>query len=376
MRFPLARLRLAPFLLLALTAACDCGDDDDPTDRPFPTEDMGDGVDGGGDDLGTVEPEPLNEFAADYAAAYCAKVEECYGPGAVDLMIENCAEAIEAELADSLIPNWRAGEDALQLVIDEDAADGCVAAIGATACVDLNTFLADGCDTFLMGQQATGEACTTRQDCPAGDYCAVEATCPGTCTTYAAEGESCESLRCAPGAFCNETTECEALPVAGEACDLDIACSGLLYCATDGDTSPSCRSQDQVFTVAQNEACMLSAAGPFCQDGLSCVVQGDGFVCANRVTAGAVCRVGFPDQCPDGQSCFVEDVVAGMGTCMDAAGEGEACAGLPCGPGLVCGLESETCIPLARLGDACAENSECGSVICESGVCMSPGCIF
>ena len=368
----MTRLRLLPFLLLSLCVACDCGDDDDGGTET-PAGDLGPGSDGSPDM--SEAPEPLDAFAADYAAAYCGLLDRCYGPAASDLTFPNCPQAIEAEIADALVPTWRAAEDAGYLTIDAARADECVEALAvSTQCADLDQFIVPGCVNFLAAGSATGEACLSQQDCPLGAYCDASDACPGTCTTYAAVGASCAALDCAPGAYCDETSTCIASPVAGEACELDTACAGLLFCSSDGDPSPSCRSVDQVFTVAEGMPCMLSAAGPYCATGLSCVVEGGGFACRATVGSGEACSFGFPDPCPAGESCAIDDEATSTGTCTAAGALGESCVERPCGPGLVCGVESGTCLTLARLGESCSEDSECGSIVCEGGTCAAPEC--
>ena len=364
-------MKLRLILCLALVVACDCDDDDDRPDdvmdAPF---DMGGGADAG-PDMG--EGDSLEAFAADYARAYCAKLDQCFGPAAGELSFPDCERSVEAEMVDALLPAWRLSEAEGNLTIDRSRADECLEALAVSVtCANLNTFIAPGCVNFLQAGSTTGGACRTEQDCPLGDYCDTGVACPGVCTTFAAVGESCTERQCAPDAFCNEVSECEALPQLGEACDLDIACIGLLYCASDADGIPSCRAVDQVFTVAEGDPCLLSASGPYCQAGLSCAVAGDGFVCQPLVGSGEACTVGFPDPCPEGEACDAPDGITG--TCTAAAGEGESCAERPCGPGLACGTETSTCVSLSRIGESCAEDLECASVLCEEGVCISPGC--
>ena len=369
---PSVKLRLLPLLSFALIVACDCDDDDD--DGVTPMMDMASDADPGPDAGDAGPTEPLSPFALDYADAYCAKLAECYGPVTKDLSIPDCNAATAGLLMDAYITVWRESESAGYVTIDATGASACVSAMESIACSALapGQLLVDGCEALLEPQASTGGACLGDHDCSAGDYCFLGDSCPGSCTTYAAVGASCADAACEPSAVCNDGLQCEARAGLGDACDVAEACAGLLFCEGDGTTNV-CRAVGEVFTVAEGQPCQLSIAGPFCEPGLSCVVEGDGYACRPKVDSGEACVSGFPDPCPDGEICVTVDGVSG--TCTPFAGAGSDCSVAICGPGLVCGeVMAQTCIPLSDISESCAEDIACHSLSCLDGFCAAPAC--
>jgi hypothetical protein len=176
-------------------------------------------------------------------------------------------------------------------------------------------------------------------------------TCPGKCQTYAAEGESCDSIPCAPGAKCKDGL-CVQPPEWNEPCTDD--CVGSLICS-DAGGEKVCQGAGLV-----GEACSESRA---CASPLVCKDS----VCVDHVELGDACTTSAV--CPSGASCYPK-ATDDPYTCNPTKGEGEACD-----LDAECGTSDVNCVDPdlndADFGRVCAALSGVGGP-CEPGGCKSP----
>ncbi|MBU1897984.1 hypothetical protein KKB55_09580, partial [Myxococcota bacterium] len=157
----------------------------------------------------------------------------------------------------------------------------------------------------------------------------------------------------------------------GEVCAADTDCQTFMMCQKTSPEAPEgvCFDLSQAFTEAAGEPCDLQA-GRFCQQGLSCVFMGQSFSCQPPVAANAACSIGFPDQCPEGQFCNMDQTTF-ESACQATPAMGEPCVQSLLGP--ICGLGARcvngVCAAPLQLGEACTANEACYAYLCHDGAC-------
>jgi len=328
---------------------------------------------------------PLAELPTAYAAAICEAADTCFGPLLpIFLAGGDCATPNRGEIANYALPLFEAAIARGTLIYDGARASACFDAIGAGGCDTLAWTMPPACEEALEGTVALGGDCDVDAECTGDTVCVPNATCPGTCTMRGGPGRVCtRDQECQSGFVC-DSTSCTAPPSEGQACQGPSApdCRRGLICVGNNEMrAGTCRTQAAVFTAAEGATCDLDA-GTFCQEGLSCIV--DGFVvgggatllCARPVATGAACKFAVPTQCPLGEYCTAR-LAPGMteGTCMSLPAGGEPCTGddtfgPPCAAAHVC--VGTTCRPLQANGGACETAAECYGYVCTAGVCAVP----
>ncbi len=145
---------------------------------------------------------------------------------------------------------------------------------------------------LFAGTLASGERCSSPQDCAPGLGCDEEAY---TCAPLAAVDGSCATIGCAEGLHCNSSLTCATRPTAGQACP-DFACA----------TGSSCVDVEGVMTCVAPHAATES-----CTDGAGCVA---GTYCDWDV---GVCATPLTDGTPCGEDFECEHLWCRSGTCAD-----------------------------------------------------------
>ena len=362
--------------LLVLAAACG-GSDDDAS-----------GTNGGAGSGGSTTGPALAEIPAKLGGAYCALVDQCFGPlKATFLGAEDCATRFTRQFEDGDFPAIKAAIEGGKLTYDASKVQACVDAIAKGGCAQLDNRTPSVCDAVFGGKGAIGDACQTNAECASGTFCEPAAACPGKCAARKASGGAClADDACVDGLKCDATTKtCLAPGKAGEACGAGKPdCGPQLFCVGADESkkqSGTCKTYDEVFSVAEGASCGFTA-GPLCKTGACAfdkLVSGQAtFKCVPTAASGAACTVALPEQCPVGEYCPV-DIQANKltGTCTKLPKAGEACGkvlfGRQCADYTVC--ENGTCKETARIGGACALATTCYSGVCTSGACAAgPSC--
>ena len=332
-----------------------------------------------------AESVPLAQLPTEYAAALCAAADACLGPLVpVFLPGGDCETPYEGRIANAVLPLFEAAIARGTLGYDPALMPACLDAIAAGGCDTLaGGLLPAACDAAVAGTVAVGGACDLDVECLDDAACVQDAVCPGTCTARGGPGRSCtRTEECQRGFVCDSTT-CTAPPTDGQACKGPSApdCRVGLICVGGSATRQgTCHTQANIFTAAVGATCDLQA-GPWCQAGLSCVVDSiptpgsPTLLCARPVASGAACKGGIPDQCPGEEYCTAR-LAMGMidGTCAPLPVGGEPCATRLAGPICAAGYTcvSSLCRPLQANGGACGDAAECYGGVCTSGVCVAP----
>lgn len=211
-----------------------------------------------------------------------------------------------------------------------DEVEACASALEPEECGVIAELL-PAC-TPKAGTLATNTACNVGAQCASGN-CELRAEGKGcgVCKDPAAEGEGCsaENPACAAGTFC-----------VGEPNASRMTCKRVSYVAAGA----SCNGFD-----AQ------------CRPGFICAaIDGAAPVCIQALDVGKECR--DDAHCAKGTYCSQR-----LAQCTKRGAAGEACDSTqPCGDGLGCDRESQTCAALtfAEPGESCG-----GSVACREGIC-------
>jgi hypothetical protein len=338
---------------------------------------------------------PIDQIPAELAKSFCAAEQTCnpffYG---VAFSNTDCVSQFTKQFQEASYNDIQNDVTAGTIKYDGNQARTCADAISAGSCAVLDNNTPDSCQKALSGTVAAGADCDIDQDCAGLSRCEVTgAACPGKCAPRASAGVACaKDGDCALGFVCSPVTSlCVAPAAAGEPCQGTVAgnCAAGLICIGNDDTNKkagTCMTAATALTQSAGATCDLQA-GPWCTDGLSCVVQSvsGGTLtskCQAVAAAGGMCGIGIPNACPTGQYCPLQltDLIAGTytATCTALPTAGQACApklGLArCAANLVCddttAPTKPVCITPIDLGNPCSDNSLCYSQNCVSGACV------
>jgi hypothetical protein len=204
------------------------------------------------------------------------------------------------------------------LAYDPGAARTCVDTISTYTCngdIMVPRALRQACDGVFGKRLGEGEACFHASECQG-----IDAVCEGACT------DSC----------CQGTCKLAAAGAAvGQPCDDMIACQEGAYCGSDNMGGQVCTAK-----------------------------PGPGGSCAG--TSG--CQAGFACD-PNTQTCF-KQADSGMACNPDLAADG--CAAVV----EYCNVDSRTCVPYPKPGEACGANAYATSICvpyadCDGTMCVS-----
>jgi hypothetical protein len=311
-------------------------------------------------------------------AAFCMDVLN-------DVCVFETAEGVTDSNCPLLLPvigEFDCGDTAQQF--NSRFAAACLASL--TAAIDggsnLTGVLYGGaCSQALEGTAADRHSCASSWDCAApGSLACVQQSslCTGTCSSGAVGdpcvGGACDGGFCEPfsqvcSAYFAEETPCPT-PRYGAACE-----PGVDYCGVGADGNSICLPR-----VANGLPCAYPtacAADEVCSPGDGGL--DGGLFCLPGLSFGQLCNPSeVPDRCVRGLQCWFGQ--CGCGTdavcVLSAAQIGEPCNALtvPCETG-TCATDggiTGVCLPLASVGEACADGGvPCAFPLeCVSGVCQ------
>jgi Cellulose binding domain len=227
-------------------------------------------------------------------------------------------------------------------------------------CDGAGTCLAGGlvnCAPYTCGSDGTCLAkCGVNADCTSGNFCngtlcgkkpmGVACTAPNECASSFCEQGICCSTGCAALCqACNLTGTlgtCTAIPVGQDPLD-QCADMGAPSCGTDG----SCDGAGKCRLYGSGVQCLM----PTC--------SGSTATLAGRCSGTGTCAAGTTQTCNP-------YVCGGSGSCLSTCATSNDCTA-----GNVCTAASCGKKPL---GATCAAPAECGSGLCEQGVCCGTAC--
>ena len=328
------------------------------------------------DAAGTGPATPISELPAMFATGICQGYAKCGGVDDVELQ-KNCVPRLTAMFTESFGPIIEMGIASTTILYNADFVAECrgqLADCGATNQMPVN------CISMLKGAVAEGDACTADMECQGESMCVpgVGGSCPGECHPLGAVGADCtDDDQCARGLKCNAAEQCEIPLAQGDACADNDECDYYLVCIDADGTGPAgttCEAMPGLKTAGFDQECgasVLPPAAPLCASNFSCAdVDGEGR-CMGNSAAGASCKPGFPDPCPQNSYCDAT-------TCAPLPQKGEPCVTYSlflteqCAAGFFCDV-STICQPLLENEAACDAASYDGED-CVSGNCRDDVC--
>jgi hypothetical protein len=271
-------------------------------------------------DGGGASNVPSNDFAAQYASAYCESIGPCCAQAGIASDVESCRSTLQPTLAATVKillenPKITYNESATGICLDEIRAS-------LTACTDRTRAASKTCQQVFVGTVPIGGACATSNDCvkQAGGsvYCS-QAVCTWS-------GNQTEQPRGKLGDGCNATCQ---------------AGNGTTGCAGWG-----------VSDAGSSTTCWIS-------DGLYCPI---GRVCT------AVAAIG--QRCSGNYSC-VEDAHCQNGACVANEATGPCTSQFDC-LRTYCDYTSQQCSPRKANGETCSgDDSQCAGGDCYQSKCRT-----
>lgn len=343
----------------------------------------------GGSD--TKESIALADLPAKLAPAFCALYQRCnpelYG---IAFAVDDCATRLTQQLTQGTFSGVSAAVDAKRTSYDGALAAACASAVSSGSCDFLDNSPITVCEQALEGTVSDGGDCDIDEECKGTSHCAVTGgACPGKCTAAVSAGVACQRKEdCAAGLVCSDATQhCAAPAAAGQPCGggVEVQCSATLQCLGDDATKKQagvCKQAKDVFAGGEGDSCDI-AAGPWCKDGFSCVVDGIANAkpvekCHAKAASGGSCGLAVPNQCPASEFCplATADLVKMTFTanCQPLLAEGATCVparpGAQCQASLFCDASTNKCSRFRNLGESCTANDACYSTRCDAQVCV------
>jgi hypothetical protein len=336
-------------------------------------------------------PITVDNLATSVASAYCQGLFRCPSSRDVALMqvytgdVSACPSRLRSIVADQLedtIAQVRAG----RVRIDDGAIRSCLATMAATCSGDVR-FLSV-CPTAFVGSVAVGGGCWRAMDCAAGGYCnhgdvILARMCPGTCRPQKASGDMCTTHQeCAPSggaASACQGGRCVAVrpgvdAPAGRPCGLvasgtnearRVLCASGSRCVSQSVDDAQCRAG-----LAEGTPCR---SDDLCAAGTACLASGGTTTTTCRrvltASAGATCTASATPLCNalERVACSATGVCesTGSGTLGGACRRGDFYALVSCDAGLYCEATTNTCRPRLGAGQTCVDDFDCLSFWCD-----------
>ncbi|GAB5548507.1 MAG: hypothetical protein SangKO_082670 [Sandaracinaceae bacterium] len=208
----------------------------------------------------------------------------------------------------------------------------------------------------------SGSDCTTT-GCPSGQECV-----DGTCEAMVGDGTVC--------APCSDSSQC------GGASDYCLGYpDGAGYCGRACGSDADCGGDRCVSTSAGRQCIRVSGSTPSCAGTAPGGCTNDGDCAADQICSGGSCVARPTGGTGLGEACTSDDACnSGLclaGTCTqscDWLNPGGSCPG-----GFYCDADASTSCDVGYcvrggagaggLGDACTSDTDCGTLVCDGGVC-------
>jgi hypothetical protein len=250
--------------------------------------------------------------------------------------------------------------DAKEVVYNGAAARACIDSYANATCDQTDAagrITPATCDQIFSGTVGDGGPCVNGHECVSQNcfipVCTV-ACCAGTCMggeapVRAKQGETCTSLPCVEGSYCDFTSStCAPLFTAGTACTQSFQCAYGTGCI---GSPKQCQSLPKLGDPCPDQQCR--------DDGLVCNASG---VCARLGLPGDACTTDADCShfygCSPSHVCGVRDP---GGACMSSSDcfEADTYCAIPNGQ------TAGTCQPPQANGALCGDDRECASDTCD-----------
>ncbi len=330
------------------------------------------------------------DMADRFGEAVCSYLERCDAENKLATLLEavlneDCVSFVQNQYAEQTLARLLSPVREGDVRFDQVAAETCISGFDLLDCTFSLDNLPEACRFAFRGNLSAGDRCTVAEACPDEHSCTMADNCPGICTAWSGQGEPChDQLGCQDGLVCFQNS-CQPYTARGAACGEDFppcdAGPPLLACNAQPTEQGLCEVLDQA--NARNGAPCSPLIGPFCGDGLACVIENPNPLsgrCRELQAEGQRCRIAIPDQCQAGTYCEGIDPEAPFfsgleGDCRALPDEGSPCGqsllGGACSRNTIC--VNDICKPRARLGESCSGDSECYSGACVNAACGFPG---
>ncbi len=312
----------------------------------------------------------IDDFSKGIAQVYCEALMQCNPQPELDArstyggFSAQCHLEWENRFREETMAGMDDAIAAGTFAYNGTSAEACLEKIRSLGCRMFDVSVFETCTTTFVGKSEG--ACSASYECPTGQRCEVENSCPGSCVPLSQDGQPCRNAGdCAGGLFCSEkSATCEPLSDKGEPCDPgagEFQCVEGSYCK-----DKTCVPFEKLYTGKEGDACSETAR---CADGLSCTLDVDGNVCKKLAKPGGECLAGFPSHCPKGHFCTAAlGLGVPVGKCEPLRKEGKACARTSdCEQSLTCA--EGLCRKLSPVGGACDSNADCWSNTCSGKKC-------
>lgn len=219
--------------------------------------------------------------------------------------------------------------------------------------------------------------------CVSGYTCQGSSGVPQRCAPALGLDDMCSSYTdCADDLFCDfDVSRCRPRSAIGEACkNFGRHCVEGLYCASpaEAECGPDrpCGTSRECCQVDGRAQCVPLGGTCAPLDGTCAPLADYAGPDLVKLAAGDDCRGG---RCPLGTTCRLATETATVPTCADLFELGEACNAYGtidpyvCRTGICDVFASMRCVELKLPGEACTTDAaftlECGSLMCDGGVC-------
>ena len=239
-----------------------------------------------------------------------------------------------------------------RIAYDAEQAETCLATLdtelaGARCAANFDADV-PACDKVFVGKVSAGGSCAIDAECASDLYCEPVSSqaCGGRCQALSKSGQGCG----ANAAPCEDDTSCLIQEGSSTGmCVADHSVANGAYCNADEQCDPN--------SICVNNSCQAK------QD-------------ARIALEGETCELDLDVVCKPGLVCTELNLLFGNGTCKPPGGQGAPCylftecaAGFTCEDATV--INRGSCVPVRAEGEACNEDIDCASFVCDEGTCAS-----
>ena len=213
-------------------------------------------------------------------------------------------------------------------------------------------------------------SCDDTADCASGYRCQTD---DDVCTTKRFKGETCSGANQCYSGYCVDGVCCDQQ--CGGTC---MACNGTQTGASAGTCAPVLDGQSTGECSSQSaSSCGLDGT---CNGAGACAYHDSGTQCGAAECSGG--NIYNPRVCNGGGTCLGAslDRDCGFYNCY-TSGASAACynscssdSHCDAGAGAWCNSQTNQCVTGKRPGESCSNNGQCGTGVCNDGVCCQTSC--